>query len=141
MQRHRLITAERHKRTVLRQSPRKRIAAREALPRVRKRRWIRNRHVVAEWWTLRKSDVVVQRRQVVENAVSGANRHLAVAFRIPRKSQARREIRVTIEARGIARISSVARECQACRRIGIDRTLLSRCKRGRIEVEQIAILR
>src|SRR5215813_9873751 len=87
MQRHRFITAERHERTVLRKSARKWITAREALPRVGKRRW-----------ALRKSDVIVQRRQVVEDAVRRANRHLPPAFRIPRESYARREIRVTIEA-------------------------------------------
>src|SRR5262245_62985447 len=141
MQRHRFITAERHERTVLRKSARKWITAREALPRVGKRRWVLNRHVVAERWALRKSDVIVQRRQVVEDAVRRANRHLPPAFRIPRESYARREIRVTIEARGIAWISGVTGKCQARGCIRVDRTLLSRCKSGGIEVEQIAILR
>src|SRR5262249_25543941 len=60
MQRHRFITAECHERAFFRQSTRKWIATRESLPRVRKRRWVRNGYVVAERWTLRKSDVVVQ---------------------------------------------------------------------------------
>src|SRR5260221_2251593 len=112
----------------------KRVAARKSLVRIRQAaRGIRNAYLIAERRRADKTNLIVDLRRVVKNAVRCADGFLAVSTPIDHQADARGKVSSVLESVR-ARQAGIAMESLACRAVAEGCAPLARQEIGELEV-------